>query len=1028
MYVIILTLSTALYGQTDDSKVDHEKAERILNESDTLFRQRDYQKAAMGYLAASKLFYSLGDTLMQLGSEINYAKSLYFKGESIKAINLAISINKETSKLPVQESEAYIRLLRDIGIVFLSSQQELLTAEKVLHQAAKLLEITTYGDKEDRIQNYSNLAGCQYYLGKQNQAEKNYIKARDMVLLDSTLIKKNLPNILLGLSIIQSDIGKYKKALAGFEHILKLAKEEKDISREAWILGTMARVYAGQGLYNKSIEFNQQSIRLFESLGLREITQVIDSRSQIADLLIRLNRQKEAIPLLKLNYAVEQRSLGNDHPNHIYSYISLGKAYANINLDSANYFLSIERELVLKHYGDSSDRYASVYERQGDLWVAKKEYQQALMNYQLAFDKRRKFLGDNHPKTLRISHKICLSHLYRQDFDAAENQLELLISNSIIGDTDEKVALKYSSPEILIEAIGLKASVLFEKYKKEGDSNLMRRSFETFKDYDSLINTFRKEIGYSLDKSILWDNYRRNMDAMIPLLVERYRLNSTTNNFEKALLAVDKFKYITLNESLTKKQTSSFGIDELEEQKNGLLNQIVKVKNDLILAKDNPAETQRIKSILFNMNTQLDSLNTSSENNQVLGQINLNHIKDLAFEKTFISYYLTNKKLYIFLISEKENRIEEITIDSTFIKEVMEFNKIVAHPLTSGIDNFKILGKKLHDYLIAPIQNSLSTEHVVFLPDQLLHLVPFDALLTAESASSQFQYLPYLIRDLEISYTPSFSSISLLNDHNNVSYGQAVAIAPTFGKKETSTSNLTFSSTTRAGYAELLWTKKEASLIQELFDGKVLIGEAASKSQLIPNLDNPRILHFATHSVMDAQYSEFSHLLLTSTDSVDMEKNKLYAFEIYNSSLSTEMTVLGACNTGNGVLNEGEGIINLANSFFHAGSKSVVFSLWLANDQSTYELLSSFYRHLSDSKTKSSALRQAKLDYLEKADNATAHPFYWSHLVVSGDNKPLVFGEFNSRVIFASIILVLLILFVLVKNVIVPRSTKGEIT
>jgi hypothetical protein len=86
-------------------------------------------------------------------------------------------------------------------------------------------------------------------------------------------------------------------------------------------------------------------------------------------------------------------------------------------------------------------------------------------------------------------------------------------------------------------------------------------------------------------------------------------------------------------------------------------------------------------------------------------------------------------------------------------------------------------------------------------------------------------------------------------------------------------------------------------------------------------------------------------------------------------------------------------------------------SLWLANDQSTSEIIGDFYQNVADKQGKGEALRNAKLSYLETADNITAHPFYWSHLIMSGDNSSIT-PSGNNRMIMIILagVLVLLVL------------------
>ena len=106
---------------------------------------------------------------------------------------------------------------------------------------------------------------------------------------------------------------------------------------------------------------------------------------------------------------------------------------------------------------------------------------------------------------------------------------------------------------------------------------------------------------------------------------------------------------------------------------------------------------------------------------------------------------------------------------------------------------------------------------------------------------------------------------------------------------------------------------------------------------------------------------------------------------------------MSACNTGYGQLAEGEGIMSLGRAFLYAGCKSVVISLWLANDLSTKTIMQYFYQQLSQGKSKNESLRQAKLSYLESADALRAHPYFWANLVAVGDMHPLSKDKNNTK-------------------------------
>ncbi len=134
----------------------------------------------------------------------------------------------------------------------------------------------------------------------------------------------------------------------------------------------------------------------------------------------------------------------------------------------------------------------------------------------------------------------------------------------------------------------------------------------------------------------------------------------------------------------------------------------------------------------------------------------------------------------------------------------------------------------------------------------------------------------------------------------------------------------------------------------------------------------------------------FSNPIASETD------NFLSAAEIYQLKLSADLAVMSACNTGYGQLAQGEGAMSLGRAFSYAGCRSVIMSLWPANDESSSTILKNFYQYAAQGLSKDRALRQAKIDYLKSADPLTAHPFFWANLVTVGDMSPLKLKtEFN---------------------------------
>ncbi len=106
-----------------------------------------------------------------------------------------------------------------------------------------------------------------------------------------------------------------------------------------------------------------------------------------------------------------------------------------------------------------------------------------------------------------------------------------------------------------------------------------------------------------------------------------------------------------------------------------------------------------------------------------------------------------------------------------------------------------------------------------------------------------------------------------------------------------------------------------------------------------------RIIHFACHALLDEKFPFRSGLIL-SFDEDSKEDGFLQVREIYSLKLNTDLVVLSACQTGKGKLEVGEGILGLPRIFFYVGAKSVLFSLWRINDESTALFMDYFYYYI----------------------------------------------------------------------------------
>jgi len=82
----------------------------------------------------------------------------------------------------------------------------------------------------------------------------------------------------------------------------------------------------------------------------------------------------------------------------------------------------------------------------------------------------------------------------------------------------------------------------------------------------------------------------------------------------------------------------------------------------------------------------------------------------------------------------------------------------------------------------------------------------------------------------------------------------------------------------------------------------------------------------------------YSHLLLTKTNDDPENDGLLEAREIMNMDVRADLAVLSACETANGRIRDGEGVVGMSWAFFVGGTRSMLVSQWKVNSESTSQL------------------------------------------------------------------------------------------
>jgi CHAT domain-containing protein/tetratricopeptide (TPR) repeat protein len=320
-------------------------------------------------------------------------------------------------------------------------------------------------------------------------------------------------------------------------------------------------------------------------------------------------------------------------------------------------------------------------------------------------------------------------------------------------------------------------------------------------------------------------------------------------------------------------------------------------------------------------------------------------------------------------------------------------------------------------------KNGQNINRLRIIPDGSLGYLPFEMLLTNSHATDwKGKTTPYLIRDYAVSYA---YSARLLDDNERTDGrnfgGFGIEYDEDMLKHIAKDSSLPRSSNAVLPSKGAVSSAKEANAVAPFSRGNVLsplvfaddevrnigqllgsttifLNEAATKSAFLKNAPNYGILHLAMHGAIDERNPLNSGLIFSKNS--DSTNNYLSGYDLFGQQLKAGLAVLSACNTGNGELRRGEGVMSLARAFAFAGCPSTVMSLWSIPDESTSQVMLNFYTHLKEGDPKDVALQKAKLDYLQKCPPQYQVPNYWGATVIIGNIAPVDFKEWYQKPLF----------------------------
>lgn len=850
---------------------------------------------------------------------------------------------------------------------------------------------------------------------------------------------------------INSSFDKAKEyALAGLDILLKNehdAQEEEAKNMQAIKLyNNIGNIYFATGKFDKCLEYLKQGLNLLYQVEGKSSSSAFIFKQNIGNAYSQLKDFDKALFYFKSTLEDCNKLFGPENLKSILVYTSIGNIYSQIKeFDTALLYYNEQLNLAKKLYepnhqnfGDFYMQFALTYELMGDFVKAEKYYMQSLNSYLKVYDETNIKFGDFYANFSNFYNII-----NKPEEAIKYGEKSLLIFKSLLGEKHYKTAYNYNH---IAHANHLKKNYTkaFNYYQKslealnKSNNSLNIELIEIYSrisqlhydqgQFDQAIEYLEKSISI-IDKIqssslvIARDYFQSHTNPIYKNIINSTlkldpEMSDTT--IKKTFSFMEKSKANTLlrttfnskaiqlsniPDSLTRKETLMK--NEIEELK--------KIKRKKLLSGNKDFETDilELDKNIFDLQSRLQNLATFFESNYPLYyeikyknfNITLDSLQStLHPEQSLVEYLDSDSVIYIIVVNQKDvfftkvfNNFQIKSLVPIFRESLTKYHSNQTMPPSSQSK----LAKQYIDYahtlylkLIAPIESQLK-KNVTIIPDGILGYLPFEILLKNRPQKlNTFHDYPYLINDYNFSYCYSATMLNEMTNrkHKSRALKPSLSLAPFFIKNINNISlkydAAKFSTIRRDTLKSLDFSGIEINKVANWTKGEKWTGNEASVKKFKEEASKYKLLHLSTHGIANDKLGDYAYLALGSKS--NNKYSQLFVRDIYNLKLNADMVVLSACNSANGRLQRGEGIISMARAFAYAGAKSIITTHWSINDNSTSILMESFYRFLiKDKLPKDEALRQAKLEYIDKHRGLKAHPFYWAAFIGIGDMSPI---------------------------------------
>ena len=790
------------------------------------------------------------------------------------------------------------------------------------------------------------------------------------------------------IALVYDDLGQSDKAMELYKqaesHLLNSDRKENFLSD---VYVGMALIYFYSGEVVKSEIYAEKALEkglIYYGEFNPNMTFVYTT---YANILETEEKYEEAIDLLEKNLKIRKSTYGEFHRWTCETYYDLANSYILVKkYDQAEEYykkaIEIGKKINSRQYlANARNFLAQLYlNRRMHLDEAEELLLLSLQTNNTIYGGTSDLVAENY---------LQLAKLYEKKEDKSL-MLSYVEKSLKAADYDADDLGKIIGPIQAIGSLVLMSDSYFETFEKDRDMKHLLESYTLIDQKTALIRHTQSNFSSDRSRIDFANKYREIFEKDLGLCWLLYHETKDKKYLQKAFELSETNRNTTLLKGLQGIKFRAYG--DIPEDKLDLeqrtKKELERVKMDIFFEKSARKPDKAFYRYLLDeritLSNRLDSLYHDFNKNYPKFK-NFRVDKDLATieevqaeldnDTQLITYFLGDKSLFTFNITNDSISLLRADIADELVKITNDFKNHL-----SKRDDINELSHELYMYLMGQ-QLDRDKKNIVIVADNVLNYIPFEVLRFSDDT--------FLVESYNISYT---GSVGLFLELNNKffkydSKNNWAGFAPIYDSEN-----------------EIMSARNEIDDIASLTNGTKFVGSSAKKDSFLLHNQDYSVLHLAMHAKIDNENPLYNRLLF--------EDGELTASEIYNSKSKANMAVLSACNTGFGKIEKGEGVMSMARAFHFSGIPSIVMSLWKVPDKETKTIMIDFYRFLQKGKSKSEALRLAKLSFLKKNKNTVlTHPYYWSGFVINGNVDPIHI-ESSSRLVWWALIVILLVVMV----------------